>query len=645
MPLLFLGDRSGSSSGPSETNDANYVASELDRIESQKHERKALLRGSDNHILTGDNDREEVIAQALEPQLQQILRTTRRIMRQIRSLIIRLLIFFIPSFLQDRFTGRHGSSSSSHVNSTNNNLGPTAYLDGIRGVAALFVFFCHLLYTCFEIAPGYGTSGDHYNPLLLPFVRLWFSGPPMVCVFFVVSGYALSLRPLKLLRSKRWGEFAGTMASLAFRRFFRLFLPTAISTLSVVFLVRIGAYEWTRDFAYDEFIMRNVQEIHYDRRPTTREQLVEWAWAMFNFIHIWDWDAFGGSTKIDVHLWTIPVEFRASMMLFMTIIATSRLRTGARFAVVGAIMLFAYRASRWEMMLFYVGMLLAELDLIRGIHDPAPAPAPAPTSLLSSSISLAPTPYPTPNISRAHSPLSFTLKPASSSSVLCLPALKQEEPEHQLKEAEEAKPQPSSPPRRRNPNPYTSFPQSLIWPSISILALYLMSQPDIGSDETPGYETLVHLLIPCWWGIDVSDPDRSDEALHGNCREAARNHYRYLQSLGAALFVAAAARCAWWQRNVFESPVAQYLGRISYAVYLCHGPVMHTLGYAVERWVWRLTGTQTTGRYVGGFVVACGIVVPLVLWVSDVFWRVVDVQCVKFAKWLEGKCTIDEGKK
>ncbi|KAK3360075.1 hypothetical protein B0T25DRAFT_601408 [Lasiosphaeria hispida] len=105
----------------------------------------------------------------------------------------------------------------------------TAYLDGLRGLAALIVFFCHLAYTCFVIAPGWGyvdpgppedapASANNRHVLKMPFLRLLYSGPPMACAFFVVSGYALSLRPLRLARGRRFEALSGTMASLVFRR-------------------------------------------------------------------------------------------------------------------------------------------------------------------------------------------------------------------------------------------------------------------------------------------------------------------------------------------------------------------------------------------------------------------------------------------
>ncbi|KAK0719694.1 hypothetical protein B0H67DRAFT_643018 [Lasiosphaeris hirsuta] len=62
----------------------------------------------------------------------------------LRSLLLRTALFLLPSFLRP-----HPSPLA-----TTTRPSATAYLDGLRGLAALIVFFCHLAYTCFVIAPG-----------------------------------------------------------------------------------------------------------------------------------------------------------------------------------------------------------------------------------------------------------------------------------------------------------------------------------------------------------------------------------------------------------------------------------------------------------------------------------------------------------
>jgi peptidoglycan/LPS O-acetylase OafA/YrhL len=479
------------------------------------------------------------------------------------ALLRRAGFFLLPSFVQSRLSHdrKHGADKP----------GPTAYLDGMRGMAAFSVFLCHYLYTCFIIAEGWGFEEHNYNFFKLPFVRLLYAGPPQVAIFFVVSGYALSLKPIKLARQQKWDNFATTMASFVFRRALRLFLPTAISTFMIVMLLQLGAYEWTREFSRDSTFMKNVQETAPDLKDSLSEQLSDWGRNMFNFVHIWGWEPYGGSTYYDVHLWTIPVEFRASMMLFLSMIGLCRLRTWLRFAFVSLLAWFSYRNDRWEMVLFYSGMLLAELDTIRGAHC---------------------------------DPLTNAAVAASNPS------------HHQLPMTE---PRPLDlVGRGRAPSRVSSLKlKTAAWMLLSAGALYLMSQPDVHGAKTPGWVYLSS-LIPEW----VSEK------------------YRYWQCVGSILFVLCVGYLPAWQR-VFMTPPIQYLGRISYAIYLMHGPVIHTIGYATERWAWGVTGIEGW-RYNAGFTLASVFVVPSVIWAADLFWRSVDAPVVRFAKWFENSCIVSD---
>lgn len=459
-----------------------------------------------------------------------------------RTFLIRACIALLPSFVQN-WMGFERSKPEK--------LSPTSYLDGMRGLAALFVFFCHYSYTCFVITKGYGSGepGENTNILQLPIIRLFYSGPPMVCLFFVISGYALSLKPLKQLRTQSWDKLFNTMSSSIFRRGMRLFIPTTISTFTIVVMLWLGWYEPTREFAGNKELLRNIIEYHPERLDTFSQQFWDWAWKAFNFIYVWGWDPFGGSTTYDVHLWTIPVEFRCSLMLFLTLIGLARVRTSLRFTFLALITWFTYRNDRWEMILFFSGMFLAELDIIRGARRDT-----------------------------SHTPLSPPLAPSRS---------------------------PSSTPR---------YIHQLFWLLLGLSSLYLMSQPDDDFADTPGWITL-STYIPEWF---------SDK-------------YRYYQCLGSILFILATTHSPLLQKP-FNHPMAQYFGKISYAIYVMHGPVLHVVGYRIEPWAWSITGAEEGWQYNSGFVLGSLFIVPITIWAADLFWRAVDAPSVRFARWFENIC-------
>src|ERR1700759_5309902 len=91
-------------------------------------------------------------------------------------------------------------------------LKPTAALDGLRGLAAISVFFYHILFSYTDsMEYGYGQSEKNHLFIQLPFVKLAYSGHAMVTVFFVVGGYVMSIKPLKLIHSGHQVSFLNTL--------------------------------------------------------------------------------------------------------------------------------------------------------------------------------------------------------------------------------------------------------------------------------------------------------------------------------------------------------------------------------------------------------------------------------------------------
>ena len=99
-------------------------------------------------------------------------------------------------------------------------------LDAVRGIAAAIVFSGHF---CEGLLPAV-TSALNGTPL---FIAL--NGPAAVIVFFVLSGFVLTLRPLSAQR-------AGLIIPLALKRWPRLAGPVAVAALGYSLAAMIGAF-------------------------------------------------------------------------------------------------------------------------------------------------------------------------------------------------------------------------------------------------------------------------------------------------------------------------------------------------------------------------------------------------------------------
>lgn len=147
-------------------------------------------------------------------------------------LLVPMLLGLVPSFFRARTKPRK--------------LYPTSYLDGLRGVAALFVVFHHyaINFTASSFDGWHtGEPGSHDWFFLFPLVRVIHSGRFMVIIFFIISGYVLSLQGLKLARSGDKEKLLDSLTSSVFRRWIRLHVPVIASTF-LAFLLARGAV-WT----------------------------------------------------------------------------------------------------------------------------------------------------------------------------------------------------------------------------------------------------------------------------------------------------------------------------------------------------------------------------------------------------------------
>ncbi|KAF5978684.1 acyltransferase [Fusarium coicis] len=257
-------------------------------------------------------------------------------------------IFLSPSFvtqgsvLKDSPQARPSSS-------------PTLYLDGLRGLFSFLVFLRHFLLPWEEyLDTGFGQNGNT-SLIKLPIIRLIYGGPT-VPIFFIVSGFVLAYKPLKLIHKKDYNTLGLHTMSSVVRRPFRLFLPPLVSTFIVAIAVSAGLYT----DPYQD--MPGWVPRHPERLGSLWAQVEDWMrFVVVDLTHPWSWKS--PMSDYDSHLWTIPIQFRASMIVYLSILALARARVWIRWAALVFLCLYSLQQGRWEMYLFFAGVLLAERSL------------------------------------------------------------------------------------------------------------------------------------------------------------------------------------------------------------------------------------------------------------------------------------------
>lgn len=233
---------------------------------------------------------------------------------------------------------------------------PTAYLDGLRGLAALLVYITHHLGTGHDfgtpLQTGFGADGT-YSLITAPFLRVLFSGSHFaVPLFFVISGNVLSRGPLKLMHGKQ-GNIGHSLSSAIFRRGIRLWLPVLGTTFSYMLIRHLGIWaDWPklqptlfaeikayiREFIAFTYVLRIQENPFVDLSKTT-----------FSY---------------NPHTWTIALEYQGSILLFIILLSFSRFAVRPRLILSALLAAYFVLSGSWVSFCFISGAILAEIDML-----------------------------------------------------------------------------------------------------------------------------------------------------------------------------------------------------------------------------------------------------------------------------------------
>lgn len=434
------------------------------------------------------------------------------------------------------------------TNPKHEQLKPTSWLDGLRGFAALLVYFHHhQIWThlpdnrsrWFENSFGY--DGEYYFAAMHG-VRTFFSGGHFaVATFFVISGYVLSFRPMGLVHSGDHERVAQSLSSGLFRRWIRLFLPTLATTF--LWLTSWHAFGWwCRPF---------------EPQPTYRAELEKWWGESIQYIFLYKNPRGFPWLYWNLHTWTIPYEFKGSLAIYTVLCALSMsTRTYRLLLSTGLIFYFLFMVDGWYLAMFLSGMLLCDIDMLAA-----------------------------------------------------------EEQMPRFVAAAE---------------PYKQY----IFTCLFLISVYFGGVPLAQENhenlrKSPGWRTLASL------------------------KPSAINDHKWFFLFWAATFLVCAIPRVSWLKSFFNTRFCQYLGRISYSLYLMHGPVIWSLGnvvYLLLGWArgdadyiypdyYNKVSISKAGPMglEPAFWIAQIVLLPATLLVSNLVTVLIDEPSVRFAAWARRK--------
>jgi peptidoglycan/LPS O-acetylase OafA/YrhL len=443
--------------------------------------------------------------------------------RYVLDVAYRLYLAFLPSYVRNQLQGRSKEPQKIHA---------TTYLNGFRGVMSFLVFVRHFLLPWFpNIDHGFGQEVGDESLFQLPIVRILYSGPN-VPVFLIVSGYIMSLKPIRLSKEGKLSLAWESLASSTFRRAFRIFPLPLFSSFIVMLMVQLGMFD------YPYVTLPGHIPTHPQRLENVLQQFLDWLnFAFYDLTNPWTW-----STHLPfvygAHLWTIPLQFRCSLVLFIALLGLLSLYRPSRTIILLGLIVFSLPHGRWDIALYLGGMGLAEYDLGRGQQTAALPPFIPRNSTLRRLLSL------------------------------------------------------------------------VIRLSLLGFGLYFSSFPRYkGNSPAAGYHFLYSLT----------------------------NDYHYWHAYGATLLVCyiGQSRVAQW---LFTRRWTQYLGKLSFCLYVVHEPLLHVLGFRTVEHAWRLTGNDAPPKRHLGIGAAFVMTTVVLLWLADLLYYWVDKPSAKMAQQMERVC-------
>lgn len=204
------------------------------------------------------------------------------------------------------------------------------YLDGLKGLAiVLLVLNAYLNAVGFTQAWGWGLGA----------------------IFWVVSGYVLSLQPLRHIQEHAWDKLLDTITSYVFRRYLRLMVPCLAVVTLAFSLIRLGFYDFTRPKTFPNF----------GSRPGTNDRNGEhelWRKTMFSLLwpFVWTFE----DTPLVPPLWSINVMYRNSMFVFCLLMGSARCRERIRQLLIITCMLLSWRSNQFELFSTLGGVFLSQ---------------------------------------------------------------------------------------------------------------------------------------------------------------------------------------------------------------------------------------------------------------------------------------------
>lgn len=220
------------------------------------------------------------------------------------------------------------------------------HLEGLRGLACLIVVISHYMQFYFHsVLFSNPTFSAKYLLSKTP-LNLFYNGNFAICIFFILSGYVLSINFLSTNNYQ-------SLVESSVKRYFRLMIPVFVSVIIAYFLLIFGAYNYftlhTNDLRYTTMNQNFFTMLKYALFDVFFKNTITNTKANVTYIGV---------------LWTMNYEFLGSFLVFSFLSLFGTIKKRYVFYLV--LITFFYNTY---FLAFILGLLLCDLNLNKHINS------------------------------------------------------------------------------------------------------------------------------------------------------------------------------------------------------------------------------------------------------------------------------------
>lgn len=205
----------------------------------------------------------------------------------------------------------------------------------------------------------------------LPFFRIHSSGPLMISIFFILSGYVCAIKPIRLSTAGQPDESRRVIASSAFRRCLRIGLPATFVTIFAWALAQMGTFTLAPVVELEGMWLERTTPKRIPGFFASIKELITQCVCLLVVSANVQFNTWALSDNTyEANLWSLGWEMRGAMLVYLILTISVNCTPPCRRFILVTMTTFYFKSGEFiPPFLFLSGACLAEITLIQIAHN------------------------------------------------------------------------------------------------------------------------------------------------------------------------------------------------------------------------------------------------------------------------------------